>query len=473
MNPTPEQILDIEDALVTDGNPPRFVNDVTLDYERCARLHNYLVAYNWMARHKKYTPDMDALAREKWFWAESDERIQATRERLIPSLNSFLDLIYDPKPEFFYWVGGLIMSFEDGILPYEANELEDRFVVIYDTHIDLGPHRLGVVYDQHLCRASFPMSLFHWDNIDPDEEGHDDLWCPLETILSHWIYMVRLGRAVAGLPDDCPTNRSQLGLWAWLPYCDAQIHSTVAALERYSAAVESRMPPGSHLSLTNSTPLFFTDTELDAASVPHDCFIRSFLTRVKAPRFKFIAPGLEVPHDKEAFAADQKFTNMPYEDGSIPSVLLFASSHAVNLDTDTRWVFHQGYNMKDGDSVPAGLYSEPVRRSDNCVEEAGFRLLLPFALRLNDRHDQGARGSDGTLVRQGSFTDLFQHGNFHLFGGEWRAQRLERLFERWTDLVETGVWTVGEHGVEGSIDKFRDADKGNDAWKDYWIAPSW
>ncbi|KAJ5917341.1 hypothetical protein N7466_010895 [Penicillium verhagenii] len=119
MNPTPKQILDIEDALVTDDNPPRYINDGTLDYERCARLHNYLVAYDWMARHRTDTPKLDALAREKWFWAESNEGIQATRERLIPSLNSFLDLIYDPEPEFFYWVGGLIMSFEDGILPYE------------------------------------------------------------------------------------------------------------------------------------------------------------------------------------------------------------------------------------------------------------------------------------------------------------------------------------------------------------------
>jgi hypothetical protein len=37
MNTTPEQILDLEDAL---------------DFQRCARLHNYLVAYAYMARKR-------------------------------------------------------------------------------------------------------------------------------------------------------------------------------------------------------------------------------------------------------------------------------------------------------------------------------------------------------------------------------------------------------------------------------------
>lgn len=43
MNTTPEQIVDIEDALVSDENLAR--DEDTLDFQRCARLHNYLVAY--------------------------------------------------------------------------------------------------------------------------------------------------------------------------------------------------------------------------------------------------------------------------------------------------------------------------------------------------------------------------------------------------------------------------------------------
>ncbi|KAJ5987816.1 hypothetical protein N7481_003026 [Penicillium waksmanii] len=107
INTTPQLILDIEDALVSDENPAR--DNGTLDYERCARLHNYLVAYGWMARNGRDTPDLDALASERWFFKKPEEDIAATRNRLITPLNSFLNLIYDPNPEFFYWVDRLMM----------------------------------------------------------------------------------------------------------------------------------------------------------------------------------------------------------------------------------------------------------------------------------------------------------------------------------------------------------------------------
>ncbi|KAF3016568.1 hypothetical protein E8E15_000471 [Penicillium rubens] len=477
MNTTPQQILDIEDALVSDDNPAR--DDGTLDYERCARLHNYLVAYGWMARNGKDTPDVDALASEKWFFHDANEEVEATRERLNAPLNKFLDLVYDPRPPFFYWIDGLVMELSDEYF-IDDNEMEEdkeRFVLCYRTIPDLGGHNLGVVYDQQLNRASFPMTTDNMESVEPIDE-HEEMWFPLETILTQWIYMIRIGKVIPGLPEelpsgDSPTNRSQFYLWSWLPYCDAQIDSTIAAIERYLAAVESRMPPNSLLPI--SAPLF-TGAELDAAAVPQDCFIRSLLTRVKTPRFKFIAPGLEVPHDKEAFARRQRFTNIPYEEDSIPGVLLFAApDRLVDLNLEIRRLFstaHDNVSMNDNDPVPTGLYSEPVRRRDYDMEEAGFRLVLPFALRPGFfRDEDGARMSDGRPVPSGSFTGLFQHGYFHPFGGERRSQRLERLFERWIVLVERGIWTVGEDGVEGGIDKFGDADRG--AWNEYSIAPSW
>ncbi|KAJ5871208.1 uncharacterized protein N7529_003561 [Penicillium soppii] len=475
MNTTPERILDIEDALVSDKNPAR--DEDTLDYQRCARLHNYLVAYGWMARHGRDTPDLDALGRERWFFRQPAEDIEAIREHLHSSLNSFLDLIYDPEPSFFYWVNSLEMRLCDESFPCEDNKLEDegkeRFVVIYDTVSELGSHCLGVLYDQQLNRASFPMTLENSESVEPVDE-HEEMWFPLETILTHWIYMIRLGRVVPGLPECNSMSRSQIGLWSWLPYCNAQIDSTIAAMEHYSATVESRMPPYSLLPI--SAPLF-TDPDLDAASVPKDCFIRKFLTRVKTPRFKFIAPGLQVPHDKEDFARLQRFTTLPHEEDCVPAVLLFPTpDRTVNLNLEIKYLFSQAsenVTMNEGDPIPTGLYSEPLLRNYHDTEEAGFRLLLPFALRPDFRDQEGARMSDGRLVESGSFTDLFQHGWFHPFGGERRSQRLERLFERWTEPIESGVWTVGENGVEGGVDKFRDADNGNGAWRDYWIAPGW
>ena len=481
MNTTPEQILDIEDALVTHENPAR--DEDTLDFQRCARLHNYLVAYAYMARNNTNTPDLDALANETWFFHESNVDIDAIRARLDSSLNSFLDLVYDPCPGFFYWVNGLQMGLADEYIFDEDNDSEDkeRFVVIYGTVSELGSHCLGVLYDQLNHRASFPLTLENIDSVVPVAE-HWDMWFPLETILTNWIHMLRMGKITADsrkgtgdLSDEDANSRSQIGLWSWHPYCAAQIDSTVAAMDRYTDAIESRMQSPSPIS--RDTP-FFTDAELDAALVPQKCFIRSFLTRARAPRFKLIAPGLEVPHDKDAFAARQMF-NAEGQDGVVPSFLLFASaddSRTVRFNEEIRCLFFRArtrsdVSCKEGDPVPTGIYSEPVDRGAYDSEETGFRLLLPFALRADIPDADGARRSDGSLVPSGSYTQLFQHGIFHPFGGEHRPQRLERLFDRWTKLVESGVWRVGENGVEGGIDVFRDADRG--AWKDYWIPPSW
>ena len=71
----------------------------------------------------------------------------------------------------------------------------------------------------------------------------------------------------------------------------------------------------------------------------------------------------------------------------------------------------------------------------------------------------------------GPYAQLFQFGCYHPFGGEWRAQRLDKLMDRWRELVESGKWSVGRDGVQGTIDVFADA--GTGAWRDYWIEPEW
>ncbi|CAG8066575.1 unnamed protein product [Penicillium salamii] len=477
MNTTAEQILDIEDALVSDDNPAR--DEYTLDFQRCARLHNYLVAYAYMARKETKTLDLDALASESWFFNQPSENVKAIRARLDPSLNLFLDSIYDPEPGFFYWVSGLEMRLADECF-FEDNDFEDkeRFVIIYDTTPDLGSHCVGVVYDQLNHRASFPLAIENSDSIEPIDE-HWDMWFPLETILTHWIHMLRMGKITADprnygeLSSEEENSCHQIDLWCWHPYCAAQIDSTVAAMDRYTDAIESRMQ--SLLPISGNKPLF-TDAELDAALVPRKCFLRSFLTQVRTPRFKLIAPGLEIPHDKEAFAARQIF-DAEGQGRDVPSLLLFAStddSRTAGFNEEIHRLFFGPKNQvpfNEGDPVPTGLYSAAINRFDYDSEETGFHLLLPFALRPNLADENGARRSDGSLVPSGSCTQLFQHGVFHPFGGEHRLQRLQSLFDRWTELIESGVWTVGDNGVEGGIDMFRNADHG--AWEDYWIPPSW
>lgn len=40
-------------------------------------------------------------------------------------------------------------------------------------------------------------------------------------------------------------------------------------------------------------------------------FIRSFLTRIRTPCFKYIARGLDVPYDVAIFLVYQRFTGLP------------------------------------------------------------------------------------------------------------------------------------------------------------------
>ncbi|CEJ93759.1 hypothetical protein VHEMI09328 [[Torrubiella] hemipterigena] len=86
------QLLDIEDALVTPTNPVRA--DGNLDVVRCAKLHNHLVALSWMERHQKSAHELNELTDSHRsyfdvFGHEADE----VRQRLDSQLASFLESI--------------------------------------------------------------------------------------------------------------------------------------------------------------------------------------------------------------------------------------------------------------------------------------------------------------------------------------------------------------------------------------------
>ncbi|KAJ9151951.1 Major facilitator superfamily domain, general substrate transporter [Pleurostoma richardsiae] len=384
---------------------------------------------------------------------------------------------------FFFWVSGIaqpsdMFPYDNGLFPENDGE-HDRFLILYSTNVGMGEHAAGLIYDQVHHRATMALGIEDLGFTLPVED-HEDLWHPLEAVLSNWIEMVRIGKITAS-QDDAANEK--YGPWTWQPYAARQVDSTIAAFARLVAAIEDRVPGGSLLPARDG-PLL-TDADLDAASVPKTCFARSLLTALPVPRFTAIAPGLLVPRDPEAFAVSQRFTTMNASSDAgvvIPPVLLFAAADGRTTDFDSpnpyesRNPFVQVYRdgVAHGDhSIPAGLYSESVDRSETDYAEEGFRLVLPFALGMRGVVDgrQGARKSDGQSVSEGSVAELFQHG-FKPFGGEWwRAQRLERLLDRWRELVETGVWTVGEKGVEGTIELFAEAD--SDRWMHYWIPPDW
>lgn len=296
------------------------------------------------------------------------------------------------------------------------------------------------------------------------------MWHPLETVLSNWVEMIRVGKVTASQGKALNEKKD---VWAMHSYGPKQVDTAVDAFHQLVDAIETRMPASALLPVEQGPML--TDGDLDMASVPTECFIRSFLTRVRKSRFQKIAPGLIVPHDPAAFVASQRFTKVginPSVEGAgiagvadieiddtdegetgdlvIPPIFSAEFGQTTNLDQfpnsyAAQWEkpdsfvtfnpFGSPYHsaVKRGDySNPAGLYSESVDRASVDQAEEGFRLLLSFPLRpLGDDavdalseigRDAGARWSDGTLIEKGDPAGLFQHGQ-KSFGGNTMAER--------------------------------------------------
>ncbi|KAF3011737.1 hypothetical protein E8E14_010583 [Neopestalotiopsis sp. 37M] len=483
------QLSDINTMLVTESNSVR--KDVSgMDHARCAALHNYLVHYA-RAVEDGDSGNLTAKLRSNHstFFTTHGAAADEIRTRLHPSVVAFLDAAITSVADahlhrpFFFWSRGL--SDPDCIFANDAGDLYNRpadsLLCLYlpGANSESGG---GVLYDQVHHRAAVSMDMDAWGSAMP-LEAHMELWHPLETIFSNWIHLLHIGKIAASTTDMPSLHGSEkYGPWEWRAYSDVQVIDCVSSWNQLCAAIESRMAATTSSSMDGGESLLAPDI-LDAASVPNPSFARAFLTRARRPQvLRYIAPGLLLPPaDAAAFTALQRFTRLPRGFTGIPPVYLFPAERSeVDAELTESARFHfLSFNFDPPDAsapsrAPAGLYSEPVDRAVSDVAEEGFRLLLPYALDgdVADADDAGARMSDGSRVRSGETADLFQHG-YKPFGGDlYRAQRLERLFDHWRNMIETSIWSVGPQGVEGTIQTFKQADA-TAHWKEYCIPPTW
>ncbi|TAQ88634.1 hypothetical protein B7494_g3051 [Chlorociboria aeruginascens] len=463
-----DELPSIDQWLVTPENPPRSV--VGLDHERCAALHNYLIQYAWASSNR----DLGSLETQSWF-EKYGEEANNIREHLNPTLINFLEAAYDcggGVVSLFYWVSGFnppdwLWKNWEGVA--EDGE-EHRRLTLYNTHTGLlGGHVDGLCYDQKTSKAIMFISTDDHDFASGEDGAH--LWQPLETVLSKWIMTLRKGKITAG-PDGISLNNEKFGPWLYHSYSAQQVEDTVAAFNRLVIAIESRIPAARRRWPT--TIPILSDRILDSASISNPSFARSFLRSIRLPSFKFIAPGLMVP-TPETFVASQLFTPIRDEDDllTIPPVLLFRANETFKFDHDDKCGQRNPYSFiyttaLQHTPIPAGVYTDAISRRSEDTAEEGFRFILPYTIGENEF----ARKSTGQLIDEGNFKDLYQHG-FKPFGGDWsRAQRLVKLLDNWTSMVERGLWAVGEDGVMGGIEKFKEADT-KTHWKDYWIEPDW
>lgn len=497
--------INIDDHLVTPGNPARDLSG--MDWARCAALHNYLVHYAYAAEGRS-----SAHLEGSTFFTVYGAAAEACRPRLDPSVASFLDnaIVQTPGqqeviPFFFYAhdipgpedYGGLFDAFFADI----HDQPPDSVLCLYGYNI--GQAGGGLFYHQRHFRCAMFMHMDDYDYAMPIPE-HQELWHPLETVLSHWIELIRIGKVVAS-PREEPSRFGveKFGPWEWMPYSEAQVDSCVAAWDRLCEAIERRRAVATGLlgEATMFNKPLLTHAALDEASVPAPSFVRDFATRARRPSFERVAPGLVLPPTNQGrFAGTQAYSLLARSDVNlVPPVLLFpvapderlfevdmtkqATGQYRHFYFDRFAPFNHENPEKLPAKIPAGVYIVSTERDRYDVVEDGFRLLLPYTLAGGQGNPReavsekesgggGARMSDGSFVPPGSMEDLFQHGYKPLGGDTHRPQRLERLFDHWRRLVADGVWDVGVDGVEGPIETFRDADSPR-YWREYVIPPSW
>lgn len=262
--------------------------------------------------------------------------------------------------------------------------------------------------------------------------------------------------------------------WEFHQYTPVDVERAVSAFTRLLDTIEARLPSSSirhglEQQSLRQIALPYPESVIRASSTELDSFTGQFLSAlpVRQLNFRYIAPGIRVQSPDE-------FINQPFAERSTddePSIpLLLFRGEQENKSPWVRPWFPDG-NTED---IPAGLYIEPVE--DNYSSQSGneSRLLLPFEIGRSGF----ARSSNGLpFIKQavGGSTQsdqLYRSDSFSGYSGylPWdsRSSYLHKVLENWTERVEKGDWLVGEDGVVGGIEKFKEADT-KEHWQEYVI----
>ena len=297
-------------------------------------------------------------------------------------------------------------------------------------------------------------------------------WYPLEAILEAWLDMIKVGK-IEAIPEDEP--KPDYNPWILKRYSDFMLEETITAFNDLVKVIENRMPhPPSDTPITGMVD----EDALQNANIPEG-FAHEFLRKVHRPRFKFIAPGLEVP-------TSSTFLNQPFfsvehsSDTALPPILLFRSPllYSAPSDADITGAglpFPWPYSTVK--SYPGGLYFSWEDLVYNNAFEDGCKLVLPFGIGRHGyaRKSDGAKFGENTedsgdVEPKDTHADLYQQGHNPFI--EKHDVRLVSVLRSWIGMVERGDWQVGEEGIVGSIDDWRRADTEAD-WGKYVVPATW
>ena len=299
-------------------------------------------------------------------------------------------------------------------------------------------------------------------------------WYPLEVVLEKWLDMIRIGKVKAVGRD------TEYSPWELLAYSPAQLRETVNVYNALIEAIESRMPSLPSTDETSS-PSLFTKENLWAAKI-YSGFAHDFLRETRRPRFRFIAPGLEVPTlDSIANQPFSRPVDLPErlrDHDFKPPIVLFRSSATYKRPYSAEQYHHNdvfGWPF-NASTYPAGLYfRSPPSYGD--IHEDAVSLVLPYGI----GEIGWARKSDGSMFGEqvteyddpkayNKHEELYQMGHQPFI--ERHHVRLVKVLESWLAMVERGDWEVGEEGIKNGIKEWKKADT-RGGWKKYFIEPDW
>ncbi|KAF1976623.1 hypothetical protein BU23DRAFT_565770 [Bimuria novae-zelandiae CBS 107.79] len=233
------------------------------------------------------------------------QNVNKASGELSKELLGFLKGAYDlgGVHHFHYYASGLLypgddmFAFLDQICGYKEHQVN-----IYDGYHRRLKSRKLRRSDQHTNTAIMCMSIHDTDGLcQPDRIN----WLPLEDILAAWLDMLRVGKVKAEPPGvgSIRYYSNKFDPWILLQYSNKQLEEAVSVFDSLVTAIESRMPQlDPDIRALNVT--MFDQETLTSAKIPRG-FVFEFPRKVRQPRFRFIAPGLDV-------ATPQSISNQPF-----------------------------------------------------------------------------------------------------------------------------------------------------------------
>jgi hypothetical protein len=305
-------------------------------------------------------------------------------------------------------------------------------------------------------------------------------WDPLEVVLSAWLGLIDTGKVVAKAKGTSTRGPVECTPWELVPYSEHDLAHAVSSFNNLITRIECLLEDSSLHPLGNpddqnrlveactaklNLPASAEELGLiprdvlDSAGIPEG-FIRQFLLQVRRPKkIKYVAPGLRLPNRDDftphPFQSIQQPMTMEYDDPVLPLPLFISEIKS------SKPLF--GYPFHEASNLSYGLWMEYCNKDAHHTFEDTCRLYLPFKIgangfaRLTDDSLIGENQEDHGMARpNGRENELYQPGYSHFI--PWHGPQLGNVLELWANLVGLGEWRVGEEGVLGGIDKFREAD---------------